>query len=159
VAVIPLLHQARGAEFELAEHAGAITAAGEQRAVVKAFVVFDAYEELAGFGFALDLGGVAHGEHQGLDGDDVLVGAEGGHDDVEVELIGHGGDEELARRHGGDGLTVASGVGIGDGAEGVAGEGVADSFVRGEGFQRGGALGADSDLAGLAEALELVEGR
>ena len=46
MAIIPLLHQARGAEFELAEHACAVSLARHQTAIIEAFVVFDADNQI-----------------------------------------------------------------------------------------------------------------
>lgn len=48
VAAVPLLQQAGGAEFELAEEAALVTAAGEQRPAVESLVMLDADGEAAG---------------------------------------------------------------------------------------------------------------
>src|SRR4029077_19380456 len=74
VAIIPLLHQASGAEAKLAELPGTILAPCQQTAVVKTFVILDPDEEASAQSIALDGFGFLQLHHQGLDNQQVLAG-------------------------------------------------------------------------------------
>jgi len=96
----------------------------------------------------------------------VLVGGEGGLENIEMHLVGDGDDDYVARRHGGDDFFVKIGEGIargdlvevGIGLEGLAGEGIEEGGVLGEDLEGGGVEGDDADVADEAEPLDMIEG-
>ncbi len=160
-AVVPLFHEAGGAEFEVAEAAVAVEGAGFVGAVVEALVVFDGDEQAAGAGGLRDGFGFGGGEDQGLDAEDVLVGFEGGHDGFVMDLVGEGDEDGGVRGEGFEQLLIKMGLrafGFGVGVEGLAGEGLEDGG--GDGEVRDGflVLGANGDGAEAALALAVVQG-
>ena len=160
-AVIPLFHEAGGAEFEVAEAAVAVEGAGFVGAVVEALVIFNGDKEAAGVGGLGDGFGLGGGEDQGLDAEDVLVGLESRHDGFVVDLVGEGDEDGRVGREGFEQLLIEMGLGafgFGVGVEGLAGEGLEDGGGGGEVRDGFLVLGADGDGAEAALALAVVEG-
>ncbi len=99
VAIIPLLHQDGRAEPELAEQPRAILAPGHETAIVEALVILHSYHQVLGSRLLFNLHRLLVFQHQRFHCADMLVVVESGHDHVEVQLVGHRGDHDLARRH------------------------------------------------------------
>src|SRR5579871_182818 len=165
VAIVPLFEKAGGAQAELPERAFPIFTAGHERAVIEAFVILDADAEASVVGFALGFERLLVLQNEWLNGQDVLIVAQRRHDDAVVQLVGNGGDHDLARRHGLDdfardiGLGSSGIAGIGQAAEGAFRERFHDAFRLGERFDGAAAGVAHRNLPDAAEPLQLIERR
>ncbi len=110
VPVVPLLHEAGGAQAKVPEESGAIFAAGHQAAVVEAFVVLDPDQKTPIVRDRFDLLRLAVTQHQRLDATDMLIVFERRHHHVEVQLIGYGDNHNVAARQAGDGFAEELGL-------------------------------------------------
>ena len=98
MAVIPFLHQAGRAEPELAERAGAILRRAMRLRSSKRLWYSTPTTRFLRLRFGVDLDRLAVLQHQRFDGADMLIVPQRRHDHVEVQLIGDGDDDNLARR-------------------------------------------------------------
>jgi len=151
---------------EFAEQSLAIGLAGHQAAIVEALVILGGHEQSARPRFALDRQRVAGLEDQRLNAQDILIGGQRGHDRFEMQVVGQGHHDEIARRHVGDHLTeqrrmrrVGFRVQRRKWDEGLAGEGAGEAFGLRQFAQRPRIQGADGDLPDRALALQVIERR
>ena len=100
------LNHLRLAHDEGAEVPEFIVASCDQGAAVESFMIFHADEQAFLEREFLDFNGLFVFQDQRLDAEDVLIGGQRVHDDGVVELVGHGHDHGLARRHGGEDVLV-----------------------------------------------------
>ncbi len=166
VAVVVGLDHARFADAKLAEVAEGVLPPRHQRPAVEALVVLDADEESAIEGQLLDFHVLRVVEHQRLDAQHVLVVAQGRHDHVVVERVGHRDDDSLPGPGRGEPLFEKGGEhAVGRGVRGRVGLEVLSRERRLqlgvllERLQRGAVQGTHGDAAHRADALQVIDGR
>ena len=87
IPVMPFLHQARAAEPELSELAGAIAIPRHQASRIESLVVLHPHQQAAIAGYSLDFEGVLDPQHQRLDATHVLVGSKAFQHDFVMKLV------------------------------------------------------------------------